>query len=202
MMTCFMLPQWSVSHCRIFWLVAILLLLLSSFSRAGSTEANMEEEIETLNVIEITGTSIEPMPKDLNFAIPEISTSEHLGLPRYISLRDLQLIKPTPTQLSILLDQTAQTRNLHTPAKPLKTERPLYPRQAREQGWHGRVIIRLNILSNGTVESGTIHQSSGYQLLDDIAINTTTQWTFHPAKNGGFPVSTTVDIPIQFDLVQ
>jgi TonB family protein len=188
LMKCFMLPQLSVSHCRIFWLVAVL--LLSLFSRAGSTEPNVDEEIETLDVIEITGASVEPMPKDLNFPIPEISTSTHVSLTRYISLPDLALIKPIPTQSNILLDQTAKNRNLHTPVKPLKTERPLYPRQAREQGWHGRVIVRLNILA-----------SSGHQLLDDNAINTATQWTFYPAKNGSFPVATTVDIPIQFDLV-
>ncbi len=199
LMKCFMLPQLPVSHCRIFWLVAVL--LLSLFSRAGSTEPNVDEEIETLDVIEITGASVEPMPKDLNFPIPEISTSTHVSLTRYISLPDLALIKPIPTQSNILLDQTAKNRNLHTPVKPLKTERPLYPRQAREQGWHGRVIVRLNILANGTVESGTIHKSSGHQLLDDNAINTATQWTFYPAKNGSFPVATTVDIPIQFDLV-
>jgi TonB family protein len=200
MMKYFLLPQLTVPHGRIFWLIPIL--LLSLFSRVGNAEPDVEEEIETLNVIKITGSSVEPMPKDLNFPIPEISTSELLSLTRNISLPDLQLIKPIPTQINILLDQTAQTRNLHTPVKPLKTERPLYPRQAREQGWHGRVILRLRILADGTVESAAIQESSGHQLLDDNAINTATQWTFHPAKNGGFPVATTVDIPIQFDLVQ
>ena len=53
---------------------------------------------------------------------------------------------------------------------------------------------------DGTVESSAIHKSSGYEILDDGAVKAATQWTFEPAKNGAFPVPTTVNIPIQFDL--
>ena len=161
-----------------------------------------ESEIETLDIIEITGSVVERAPRDLNFPIPEIQTYAHLKILKHLSSPKMELIKQIPTHSSIILDQTAQTRNLHTPVKPLKTEHPPYPRRAREQGWHGRVILRLKILPNGTVKSATIHQSSGHQLLDDNAINAATQWTFQPAKNGGFPVASIVNIPIQFDLVK
>jgi len=161
-----------------------------------------ESEIETLDIIEITGSVVEQAPRHLNFPIPEIHTIAHLEILEYLARPELKLIKQIPTDSRILLDQTAKTRKLHTPVQPLKTDRPLYPRRAREQGWHGRVILRLNISDHGTVESATIHQSSGYQLLDDNAINAATQWTFQPARNGGFPVASTVNIPIQFDLRQ
>ncbi len=162
----------------------------------------LEEEIETLDVIEITGSVIEKRERTLIFPIPEIQRYAHQNSTKNLQGPKPTLIKPIPTPSRVLLDRTAQTRNLHTPVKPLKTERPPYPRQAREQGWQGRVIVRLKILANGTVESGTIHQSSGHQLLDDKAINAATQWTFEPAKNGGFPIATTVNIPIQFDLLK
>ncbi len=160
----------------------------------------MEEEVETLDVIEITGTVVEQEPRDLNFSLPNIQTSvkgianEELALPRQ------KLMKPLPTPSIVLLDQTANTRKIHTTVKPLKTERPPYPRRAREQGWHGRVIVRLEISPEGTVESSAIHKSSGYEILDDGAVKAATQWTFEPAKNGAFPVPATVNIPIQFDL--
>ena len=161
-----------------------------------------ESEIETLDIIEITGAVVEQAPRDLNFPIPEIHTTAHLKILEHLARPELKLIKQIPTHSRIILDQTAKTRKLHTPVRPLKTERPPYPRRAREQGWHGRVILRLNISNLGTVESATIHQSSGYQLLDDNAINAATQWIFQPAKNGGFPVVSTVNVPIQFDLRQ
>ena len=165
-------------------------------------EESPESEIETLDIIEITGSAIEQAPRDLNFPIPEIHTTAHLNLLEHLARPELKLIKQIPTHSHVILDQTAKNRKLHTPVRPLKTERPPYPRRAREQGWHGRVILRLNISDHGTVESATIHQSSGYQLLDDNAINAATQWTFQPAKNGEFPVASTVNIPIQFDLRQ
>lgn len=160
------------------------------------------EEIDTLDVIEITGSVIEQRERTIIFPIPEIQHSAHQNPTKKLQGPKLTLSKPIPSHSHLLLDHTAQTRDLHTPVKPLKTERPPYPRQARQQGWQGRVIVRLNITAKGTVESGTVHQSSGHPLLDDNAVNAATQWTFEPAKNGGFPVATTVNIPIQFDLVE
>jgi TonB family protein len=188
----------TISYKGSFWFTAIL--ILSPLVVAHSMEPDTEE-IETLDVIEITGAVVDQAPRDLKFPIPGFPTHDNLSL-RHLLLPDLKIMKPGPTQARILLDQTAMTTNLHTPVKPLKTERPLYPRRAREQGWHGRAIVRLKISPDGTVESSTIHESSGHQLLDDNAIKAAIQWTFEPAKNGGFPVPTTVNIPIQFDLVQ
>jgi TonB family protein len=161
-----------------------------------------EEDIETLDVIEITGSVVEQRKRTISFPIPEIQPVIYQNPTKNLQGPNLTLSTPIPTHSHLLLDHTAQTRDLHTPVKPLKTERPPYPRQARQQGWQGRVIVRLNITAKGTVESGTVHQSSGHPLLDDNAVNAATQWTFEPAKNGGFPVATTVNIPIQFDLVE
>ena len=160
----------------------------------------MEEEIETLDVIEITGTAVEQEPRDLNFSLPEIQATSYGHSSEYLALPQQELVKLLPKPSIVLLDQTAKTRKILTPVKPLKTERPPYPRRAREQGWHGRVILRLEISPDGRVESSEIHKSSGYEILDDGAIKAATQWTFEPAKNGAFPVATTVNIPIQFDL--
>ncbi len=176
------------------------LVLLIPFSFAYSMDQLIEEEIETLDVIEVTGSVVEHMPRDMNFPVPDIHTYTHLGQVIRLSGPGWALSKPILRSSRILLDHAAENRKLHTPVRPLNTARPAYPRQAREQGWHGRVIVRLTISANGTVESGTIHQSSEHTLLDDQAINAATQWTFEPAKNGIFPVAATVDIPIQFDL--
>ena len=195
-----MLSQQKSLFSQTLWLTAILLLSLPTLS--FSIEPDMEEEVETLDVIEISGTAVEQEPRDLNFSLPEIQARPLGHRSEYLALPQRALIKPRARSSVVLLDQTAKTKNILTPIKPLKTERPPYPRQAREQGWHGRVILRLEILSDGTVSSSTIHKSSGYQLLDNGAIKAATQWTFQPAKNGAFPVATTVNIPIQFDLIK
>ncbi len=162
----------------------------------------MEEEIQMLDVIEITGTVVEYAPRDLSFALPEIHPRLYQNVTEHLSRPEQKLVKQIPTPSRILLDQTAKTGNIFTPVRPLKTDRPPYPRRARQEGWHGRVILRLSIQPTGTVERAAIHESSGYPLLDDSAIKAATQWKFQPAKNGGFPVASTVNIPIQFDLVK
>ncbi len=196
----FMLSEQKWILSQTLWLTATLLLSLPTLS--FSIEPEMEEEVETLDVIEISGTAVEQEPRHLNFSLPEIQTRPRGHRSEYLALPQRSLSKPRPKSSVVLLDQTAKTQDILTPIKALNTQRPPYPRQAREQGWHGRVILRLEILSDGTVASGTIHKSSGYQLLDNEAIKAATQWTFQPAKNGAFPVATTVNIPIQFDLIK
>ena len=193
--TCFHITS---SRFRYAWGAFILLLLLPTM--AFGTEADLEEEIETLELIEITGTVVEQAPRSLNFSDPHIPIGPALHLSGYVPLPQLKLEKPHPNSSRVLLDQASQTSTILTPVKPLNTERPPYPRRAREQGWHGRVIVRLDISPQGTVEASAIHKSSGYELLDNSAVKSASQWTFEPAKNGAFPVATIVNIPIQFDL--
>lgn len=202
--TCPLISKHGASLGAFYALLIIPLISLGSLGWVPQAfpEEFPESEIETLDIIEITGSIIKQAPRNLNFPIPEIHTTAHLKILEHLARPELKLIKQIPAHSPIILDQTAKTRKLHTPVQPLKTDHPLYPRRAREQGWHGRVIVRLNISDHGTVESATIHQSSGYRLLDDNAINAATQWTFQPAKNGGFPVASTVNVPIQFDLRQ
>jgi len=188
------------------FIYALLIVPLSIVSLSWVSQAFPEEfpelEIETLEIIEITGSVVEPTLRDMKFPSPEIQPVAPLDQAKHLSQPELRLSKPAPTHSRIILDQTAATRKLFTPVKPLKTEHPPYPRQAREQGWEGRIILRLHILPDGTVASGTIHQSSGHPLLDESAMTAARQWTFQPAKNGMFPVASTVNIPIQFDLRQ
>ena len=114
------------------------IFLLAPLSFAHSLEFPVDEEIETLEVIEITGTVLEKEPRNLHFPIPEIRAAPQVRLTEYLTLPKLKLVKPLTTPSRIILDRTAKTINLHTPVKPLKIERPVYPRRAREQGWQGR----------------------------------------------------------------
>ncbi len=191
--------QLATSHLFSFGIIVIIGLL--PVVCAHSMEPDIEE-IETLDVIEITGAKVEQTPRNMNFSHPSFPPPIPLQLTHFKVGQVLNLVKAMPFQARTLVDQTAKTTHLHSPVRPLKTDRPLYPRRAREQGWHGRTSVQLKVLPTGTVASATILESSGYQLLDDNAIKAAKQWTFRPAKNGGFPVSSTVNIPIQFDLVQ
>ena len=100
----------------------------------------------------------------------------------------------------IARDSIADRKQLRKPVRPIKAERPLYPQVARKEGWEGTVILRLTINSGGVVKKVTTQKSSGFPALDESAMQSVKTWRFDPAKDGEFPVSTSVDLPVTFNL--
>lgn len=71
------------------------------------------------------------------------------------------------------------------PANPL----PPYPPEAQANGIQGRVVLRLWIRDDGTLQDVKIHESSGDASLDKSAIITVRdRWRFAPAQQNGVPV--------------
>jgi TonB family protein len=177
-------------------------LIFPAISLAGDS-SDISEPVETLEVIEVTGTTVTKAARMLSFPLPTFNhpwpttTFHHLALP------DLYVVNlPRQAIPRILIDQTGKARGRFTRVKLLKTERPLYPRMAREQGWQGKVILRAHVTAEGTVKNATVQESSGFPVLDDSAVQAVKTWTFEPAKNGEFAVASIVDLPIRFDLLQ
>ena len=76
-----------------------------------------------------------------------------------------------------------------------------YPAQAMDRGWQGRVEIRLVVGANGTIQSSLVKASSGYEILDNQALDMVKKakpLTPIPAALRGREFS--VDIPVIFDL--
>ena len=78
--------------------------------------------------------------------------------------------------------------------------KPTYPQEAREKGYEGEVILRVEVLSNGRVGQIEVKNSSGYELLDRSALTAVKQWKFVPAKKGETPIPLWVNIPVKFQL--
>jgi TonB family protein len=78
--------------------------------------------------------------------------------------------------------------------------KPPYPQEARNRGYQGEVLLRVEVLSNGRVGQIEVKRSSGYEMLDHSALSTVKQWKFIPARRGEDAVSLWVNIPIKFQL--
>jgi len=78
--------------------------------------------------------------------------------------------------------------------------KPAYPQEAREKGYEGEVILRVEVLPNGRVGQIEVKNSSGYELLDRSALTAVKQWRFIPAKKGETPIPLWVNIPVKFQL--
>jgi protein TonB len=58
----------------------------------------------------------------------------------------------------------------------------------------------VEVLSNGRVGDIFVKESSGYEVLDQNALETVKKWRFIPAKKGAIPIPCWVNIPITFQL--
>ena len=103
-------------------------------------------------------------------------------------------------EAKLVRDSIADRKGLRTKARLIKSEDPLYPQAARREGWEGKVVLRVTIGASGDAENITVQTSSGFPVLDESAIQSAKTWRFGPAKDGEFPVSSTVDLPITFNL--
>lgn len=81
----------------------------------------------------------------------------------------------------------------HTPV-------PRYPADARQQGREGVVVLSVLVRSDGRVEEARVAASSGTAVLDEVALDAVRKWTFVPARQGGRPVESVVEVPVKFAL--
>ena len=75
---------------------------------------------------------------------------------------------------------------------------PKYPRVSRKRGERGKVLIRVFINRDGSSEKVEIEQSSGFNRLDQAAMDSAKKCKFIPAKRNGKPVKTLATIPYTF----
>lgn len=77
---------------------------------------------------------------------------------------------------------------------------PAYPALSRRSGEQGRVLLRVHVEANGMPTSVEMRSSSGYDRLDQAALEAVRRWKFVPARLGDKAVAAYVVVPIQFNL--
>ena len=82
----------------------------------------------------------------------------------------------------------------------LRNEPPRYPNASRRTGEQGRVLLRVFVSADGAPEKVEMGTSSGFDRLDEAALETVRTWKFVPAHRAGTPVSAWVQVPITFAL--
>lgn len=77
---------------------------------------------------------------------------------------------------------------------------PAYPSISRRMGQQGKVLVRVLVNAGGAPDKAEIRSSSGYDRLDDAALDAVRRWRFVPARQGDRPVAAWVLVPIIFSL--
>ena len=119
---------------------------------------------------------------------------------------------PVPTEAPAVKETPPEVQNATPPspvvldAEPdykadyLNNPRPPYPMVARRMGYHGKVVLDVEVLSEGKAGDVKLHQSSGYDILDNAALQTVKTWRFTPARRFGQAVTQRFLVPIKFSL--
>lgn len=108
---------------------------------------------------------------------------------------------PVPTPASLAFEPEELGLDVDELPRPLPANLPpAYPREALASRIEGRVLVRIWIQSDGSVERVAVHESSGFQSLDESALTAVRQWQFAPARRAGYAVAHDVLLPIKFTL--
>lgn len=78
--------------------------------------------------------------------------------------------------------------------------KPEYPAIAKSRDWQGKVMLRVQVSAAGLSDAVKVEKSSGYEMLDEAAVEAVKNWRFIPAKRGETPVASSVLVPINFSL--
>jgi len=185
------------------WFGIIICCTLTTFLLAiqhGQADDFLDEPVETLDTIEVPATALFHEERTISIPFPTITDLAPFPSEYRIPFHTRQQVTPQGDLGKVARDPIADVKGKRTPVRPAKAERPPYPHIAREQGWEGTVVLRIKVNREGSVEAITTRKSSGFPILDDNALQSVKTWTFEPAKDGEFAISTTVDLPIRFDL--
>ncbi len=85
--------------------------------------------------------------------------------------------------------------------KPVVLASPItYPTQARQRKIEGRVVVRLLIGTDGTVERARILESQPADMFDRAVLDALPGWRFEPARYKNRNVQVWVTLPLDFRL--
>lgn len=86
------------------------------------------------------------------------------------------------------------------PPRLIQASKSTYPTEARKKGWEGKVILRIIVSEDGSVVSVVVDSSSGFEILDNAAVEAVKTWRFMPPQKNGEAVPCGLIIPIRFEL--
>ncbi len=146
--------------------------------------------------------SVVPQPKPKPLPVPKPREAEPTPVAEPAPVAEppvKEVAQPAPQDVTlrspVLLDTEPDYR-----ANYLNNPRPPYPMVARRMGYHGKVVLDVEVLADGTAGDVKLHQGSGYDILDNAALQTVKTWRFTPARHFGQAVTQRFLVPIKFSL--
>ncbi|MBF0339638.1 MAG: energy transducer TonB [Magnetococcales bacterium] len=112
-------------------------------------------------------------------------------------------VLPTPpvaASVPVPVPVVEEYRPVDVAAAYAANPKPDYPRSARRLGQAGSVLLSVELNAAGAVVRLRVQQGSGFEALDQAALEAVSRWRFLPARRNGQAVAATVTVPIRFAL--
>ncbi|MCP5245063.1 MAG: energy transducer TonB [Burkholderiales bacterium] len=149
----------------------------------------------------------EPKPeiKKLATKLPVLPKHESVMLP-----------EPEPAQEHILEQEIMPEPVIEAPSKQMQTgpvtlsselsvscpklSAPTYPAISRRMGEEGKLVLRVELDESGLIDHAHVIDSSGYERLDNAALEAVKSWQCRPSMRNGQPVRAVALQPFNFVL--
>ena len=149
---------------------------------------------------EPTRTIAPPKLRTPEIVLPNPPPTENLFTVR---MEERTAPPPVPTQVAAVVSTAPAAPSLEPPRFELaylNNPAPAYPALSRKTGEQGRVMLRVCVNPSGQVEAIAIHQSSGFQRLDEAAMSAVRRWRFVPARAGERAIAGIALVPVAFEI--
>ncbi|MDZ7870641.1 MAG: energy transducer TonB [Rheinheimera sp.] len=87
-------------------------------------------------------------------------------------------------------------------AAGLNNKAPVYPMLSRKRKEQGTVWLLLLVSKEGLVSELKLKKTSGFDRLDQAALQAVKKWKFQPARQQGQPIDYWYELPLKFSLQQ
>lgn len=139
-----------------------------------------------------------PQPTPLPVAVADPAPSDHAPIvPAPVPTAPAE---PSPAQAKPVEPAVPAVQLPSSTADYLNNPAPAYPPLSRRLGEQGRVVVRVLIGTDGTASQAEIRSSSGFERLDQAALQTVLKWRYVPGKRAGVPEAMWFNVPINFVL--
>lgn len=114
------------------------------------------------------------------------------------------LTKPVTKPASASNTKTAETSTQlpSADAAGLNNRAPVYPMLSRKRKEQGTVWLLLLVSKDGLVTELKLKKTSGFDRLDQAALQAVKKWKFQPARKQGQPIDYWYELPLKFSLQQ
>lgn len=139
-----------------------------------------------------------PQPTPLPVAVADPAPSDHA--PIVPAPAPTAPAEPSPAPARPVEPAVPAVQLPSSTADYLNNPAPAYPPLSRRLGEQGRVVVRVLIGTDGTASQAEIRSSSGFERLDQAALQTVLKWRYVPGKRAGVPEAMWFNVPINFVL--